>query len=57
MIQAEYRRYMKVFSEEESHQLPEHKPWDYTIELKEGTPETIHACVFPMSQPEIEELG
>lgn len=57
MIPAEYRRYTKVFSEEESHRLPKHKPWDHTIELKEGTPEAIHACVFPMSQPKNEELG
>lgn len=57
MIPAEYRCYTKVFSEEESHRLPEHKPWDHTIELKEGAPEAIHAHVFPMSQSEDEELG
>lgn len=57
MIPAEYRRYTKVFSEEESHRLPEHKLWDYTIELKEGAPEAIHVRVFPMSQPKDEELG
>lgn len=56
MIPAEYRRYTKMFSEEESYWLPEHKPWDHTIELKEGAPEAIHARVFPMSQPENEEL-
>lgn len=47
---------MKVFSEEESHCLPEHKLWDHTIELKEGAPEAIHTRVFLMSQPEDEEL-
>lgn len=57
MIPAEYRRYTKVFSEEESHRLPEHKPWDHTIELKEGALEAIHTRGFPMSQPEDEELG
>lgn len=57
MIPAEYRRYTKVFSEAESDRLPKHKPWDHTIELKEGASEAIHACVFPMSQPEDEELG
>lgn len=57
MIPAEYRRYTKVFSEEESHRLSEHKPWDYIIELKEGAPEAIHARVFPISQTEDEELG
>lgn len=49
MILAEYWHYTKVFSEEESHQLPKHKPWDYTIELKEGALEVIYVCVFPMS--------
>lgn len=57
MILAEYRRYMKVFSEKESHRLPEHKPWNHTIELKEGALEVIHACIFPMSQPKDKELG
>ena len=57
MIPAEYRKYQRVFSEEESHRLPEHKPWDHTIDLKEGAPETLHARAFPMSQPEDEELG
>lgn len=57
MIPAEYQCYTKVFSEEESHRLPEHKPWDHTIELKEGASEAIHAHVFLMLQPEDEELG
>lgn len=57
MILAEYQRYTKVFSEEESHRLPKHKPWDHTIELKESAPEAIHSRVFSMSQPEDEELG
>lgn len=57
MIPAEYWHYIKVFPEEESHRLPEHKPWDHTIELKKGAPKAIHAQVFPMSQPEDEDLG
>lgn len=56
MIPAKYQCYTKVFSEEESHQLPDHKLWDHTTELKEGAPEVIHTHVFPMSQPEDEEL-
>lgn len=46
-----------MFSEEESHRLPKHKPWDYTIELKEGASKAIHARIFSMSQPKDEELG
>lgn len=56
MILAEYQRYTKVFSEEESHCLPKHKPWDHIIELKEGASEAIHTCIFLMSQPKDEEL-
>lgn len=56
IILAEYRRYTKVFLEEESYRLPEHKPWNHTIELKEGAPEAIHAHVFPISQLEDEKL-
>lgn len=43
MVPKEYRHYAKVFSEEESHWLPEHKLWDHTIDLKPDTPETLHA--------------
>lgn len=57
MIPAEYRCYTKIFSKEESHYLSEHKPWDHTIELKEGAPEAIYARIFLMSQPEDEKLG
>lgn len=57
MIPAEYRCYIKVFSKEESHQLLEYKLWDHAIELKEGAPEAIHACIFSILQPEDEELG
>lgn len=45
MILAKYRRYMKVFLEEELHWLPKYKPWNHTIKLKEGAPEAIHAGV------------
>lgn len=57
MVLEEYWRYTKVFSEEELHRLPKHKPWDHTIDLKEGAPETIRARIFPTSQPENKELG
>ena len=49
MVPAEYRCHARVFSETESHRLPEHKPWDHTIDLKDGAPESLHAKVFPMS--------
>jgi hypothetical protein len=57
MIPPQYRKFAKVFSEEESHRLPEHKPWDHAIELKPGTPETMRTKVYPMSPNEQEELN
>lgn len=41
MIPPEYQCHSKVFSEEESHRLPKHQPWDHTIDLKPDVPETI----------------
>lgn len=41
MVPEEYRKYTKVFSEAKSQRLPEHQPWDHTIDLKEGASETI----------------
>lgn len=56
MIPAEYQHYTKMFSEEESRWLPKHKPWDHTIKLKEGAPESIYAHIFPISQLEDKKL-
>lgn len=57
MVPEEYRQHAHVFSEEDSHRLPEHKPWDHTIDLKDDAPETLRTRAFPMSPPEDEELG
>ena len=56
MIPAEYCKYQRVFSEEESHRLPEHKPWDHSINLKPDAPETLRSKVYPMPLNEQEEL-
>lgn len=48
MVLEEYQRHAKVFSEEESHRLPKSQPWDHTIDLKEGAPETLKSKVYPM---------
>lgn len=55
MVPEYYRDFAKVFSDEESQRLPEHKPWDHTIEL---IPEAKgwHAKVYPLSKNEQEEL-
>lgn len=55
MVPEHYRDFAKVFSDEESQQLPEHKPWDHTIELVSEA-KGWRAKVFPLSKNEQEEL-
>ncbi|KAG2011536.1 hypothetical protein CC2G_011641 [Coprinopsis cinerea AmutBmut pab1-1] len=55
MVPPRYR-HVSVFSESESHRLPEHKPWDHTINLIAGAPATMRTKVYPMSQNEQEGL-
>ncbi|ESK80942.1 pro-pol protein, partial [Moniliophthora roreri MCA 2997] len=56
IVLAEFHRYQKVFSEEESHHLSEHKLYDHTIDLKPDAPVTIWSKVYPMSVNEQGEL-
>jgi RNase H-like domain found in reverse transcriptase/Reverse transcriptase (RNA-dependent DNA polymerase)/Integrase zinc binding domain/Chromo (CHRromatin Organisation MOdifier) domain/Integrase core domain len=56
IVPKEYRQYAKVFSEAESERLPEHKPYDHSIDLKPETPETIRSKVYPMPVNEQGEL-
>lgn len=56
MVPAEYLRHAKVFSETESHRLPQHQPWDHTIDLKPDAPEMLKSKVYPMPLNEQEEL-
>ena len=56
MVPEEYRKYSKVFSEQESERLPDHKPTDHPIDLKPDAPETIRSKVYPMPVNEQEAL-
>ena len=47
-IPEEYQWHLKVFSEEESHRFPPPRPWDHTIDLKEGAPEAINCKIIPI---------
>uniref|UniRef100_A0A0W0GEX3 Putative reverse transcriptase-rnase h-integrase n=1 Tax=Moniliophthora roreri TaxID=221103 RepID=A0A0W0GEX3_MONRR len=49
-----YQRIMG--NQEESYRLPEHKPYDHTIDLKLDAPETIQSKVYPMLVNEQGEL-
>ena len=55
-IPEEYQQHSKVFSEEESYRLPPPRPWDHTIDLKEGAPEAFNCKIIPMTMEEDEAL-
>ena len=55
-IPKEYKRHSRVFSEEESHRFPPSRPWDHTIELKDGAPEAINCKIIPTTMEEDEAL-
>ena len=52
----QYKKFAKVFSEEESYCFPPSQPWDHMIKFKKGTPNTIDCKVYLMSQKEDEAL-
>ena len=55
-VPKEYERHWKVFSEEESHRFPPSRPWDHTIDLKEGALEVINCKIIPTTMEEDEVL-
>jgi len=50
-------RHKKVFSEHESHRLPQHTIWDHAIELLPGAPTTLPGRLLPLTQAKIEEAS
>ena len=56
MVPAQYHNFTKVFSEEESQCLPEHQPWDHTIDLEPDAVKHWKIKSYPMSPAEQEEL-
>jgi len=55
-ILQEYAQHSKVFSKEQSQQLPKHTIWDHAIELLPGAPSTMPGCLLPLNQKEIQEV-
>ncbi len=51
-IPAEYQKYQRVFSKEESKRYPPKRIWDHAIEFKEGSPDAIDCKVYPLNQIE-----
>src|ERR1700761_9740507 len=56
MVPSQYRDFAKVFSREESQQLPQHQPWDHAIDLEPGVVQKWKIKLYPMSPKEHEEL-
>jgi hypothetical protein len=54
-IPAEYRDFADVFSKEAADKLPEHRPYDHTIALQEGTSPPF-GPVYPLSPTELDVL-
>lgn len=55
-IPESYKDYARVFSEEESFRLPEHKPWDHAIDFIPGAPGQIKTKIYPLSPNEQAEV-
>jgi hypothetical protein len=56
MVPLHYCDFAKVFSEEESHQLPKHQPWDHAIDLEPDTVTHWKVKTYPMLVVEQEAL-
>jgi hypothetical protein len=56
MVPIHYHDFAKVFSEEESHRLPKHQPWDHAIDLEPDAVTHWKVKTYPMSVIEQEAL-
>ena len=56
MVPKEYLDYRDIFSKEKSNRLPEHKPWDLEINIKEGQELPKPRKAFPMAPAELTAL-
>jgi len=54
-IPPEFRKYAKVFSDEEAQRLPKHQPWDHKIDLQPGL-QMRKTSVYRLTPPEMTAL-
>ena len=52
LVPEHYRNFTKVFSEEESQRLPDHQPWDHTVDLEPDVQLHWKVRTYPMSPEE-----
>ena len=55
-IPEHYRQFTRVFDEEASHHLPQHQPWDHTIDLKKDALASLNCKVYPLTAEEKKAL-
>jgi hypothetical protein len=55
-IPEEYKKFSKVFSEEESKRFPPRRLCDHAIEFKPGAPDAIECKIYPMTWVEDKAL-
>ena len=55
-IPEEYQQHHKVFSEEQSQQLPQHSIWDHAIELLPGALNSLPGQLLPLNLEEKAEI-
>ncbi len=55
-VPEEYKRFAKVFSEEESKRYPPKRAWDHAIEFKKDAPDAIDCKIYPQTQEEDKAL-
>ena len=56
IVPKQYHCFKKVFSQEESKQLPRLKPWDHAIDLKPDAPTSFDCKIYPLAPKEQEAL-
>ena len=56
MVPGQYLEYRRVFEKEASQRLPERRPWDHAIELKEGF-QPRDCKIIPLSAIETEKMN
>jgi hypothetical protein len=55
-IPKDYRKFRKVFSEEEAQRFPKSKPYDHAIDLLPDAPATLDCKIYPLAPGEQEAL-
>jgi Reverse transcriptase (RNA-dependent DNA polymerase) len=55
-VPSHYHEYETVFTKESFDALPERRPWDHAIDLKEGADPTLDCKIYPLGPGEQDEL-